>query len=64
MVKSTIKRLAHSPEAVCILLYSLAHFLILFNKGVYWDDWWVYNANKANYTFICYQARLLYSHRS
>jgi hypothetical protein len=28
--------------------YTLANGLSLFNKGVYWDDWVVYNMDKAN----------------
>ena len=29
------------------LVYTLAHGLMLFNRGVYWDDWVLYNMDKG-----------------
>ena len=29
------------------LVYTLAHGLMLFNRGVYWDDWVLYNMDKV-----------------
>lgn len=30
---------------IIIIIYSLAHFLILLNNGIYWDDWIYFNWN-------------------
>lgn len=31
------------PLTVILLLYTFANFLMLFNNGVFWDDWCMYN---------------------
>ncbi|NEU10291.1 hypothetical protein GZH53_18350 [Flavihumibacter sp. R14] len=37
-----------------LLLYALGNFLMLFNNGVYWDDWCIYNMSYSGIRDIYY----------
>ena len=46
MIKSILKKLFLLPETAYLLLYAFAYFPILFNRGIYGDDWYLVGTSK------------------
>ncbi len=39
MGRSYLKKWISNDKIFIIIIYSLSHGLMLFNRGYYWDDW-------------------------
>ncbi|WP_373840319.1 hypothetical protein [Methanospirillum sp.] len=47
-IKNSLKGISHKdiyPYILICCVYSLTHFLIIFNRGVFWDDWGLFNTD-------------------
>jgi hypothetical protein len=36
-------RILHKDTTLITIVYAMAHGLSFFNKGLFWDDWFLYN---------------------